>query len=100
MNVLIQIVDYLLVVLWWIIILQAVLSILIAFNVINTYNDFVSGIWRALNTITEPIYRPVRRILPDLGAVDLAPFVVLVIIGILQSIILPALYRATLPYAI
>lgn len=100
MNVLIEIIDYLITILRWIIIIQAVLSILIAFNVINTYNDFVAGIWRALNTITEPIYRPVRRIMPDLGTIDLSPFVVLILLTIVQSFILPALFRATLPYAI
>ena len=46
-------------------------------------------------TVTEPVYRPIRRILPDFGALDFAPFVVLVLIGILQGIILPAIYRAT-----
>lgn len=99
MNVLIQIIDYLLNVLWWVIFVQFVLSILIAFNVINTHSDFVRSVWRALNVITEPIYRPFRRILPDLGAIDLAPMAVLVTMGILQTIVLPALYRATLPYA-
>ncbi|WP_422515441.1 YggT family protein [Sphingomonas sp. 3-13AW] len=97
---LIQIIDYLLSVLWWIIIIQFVLSILIAFNVINTHSDFVRSVWRGLNVITEPIYRPFRRVLPDLGTIDLAPMAVLVTMGILQTIVLPALYRATLPYAI
>ena len=100
MNVLIQIIDYLLDVLWWVIFVQFVLSILIAFNVINTHSDFVRSAWRGLNVVTEPIYRPFRRILPDLGAIDLAPMAVLVTMGILQRIVLPALYRATLPSAI
>ena len=100
MNILIEILNYLLNVLWWIIFVQFVLSILIAFNVINTHSDFVRSVWRALNVITEPIYRPFRRILPDLGGIDLAPMAVLVTMGIIQSILLPALYRATLPYAI
>lgn len=78
-------------VLWWIIVVQAVLSVLIAFNVINTYNDFVSSLWRGLNTLTEPLYRPIRRILPDTGPMDFAPFVVLILIGILSYVVIPNL---------
>ncbi len=82
-----DIVQILLNVLWWIIVVQAVLSVLIAFNVINTYNDFVSSLWRGLNTLTEPIYRPIRRILPDTGPMDFAPFVVLILLAILDMLI-------------
>lgn len=95
-----DIVQILLTVAWWIIVAQAILSTLIAFNVINTYNDFVSSLWRGLNTLTEPVYRPIRRILPDTGPMDFAPFVVLILIWILQDAILPraagALIRSTL----
>ncbi|WP_447728055.1 YggT family protein [Sphingomonas koreensis] len=84
-----DIVQILLTVAWWIIVAQAILSTLIAFNVINTYNDFVSSLWRGLNTLTEPVYRPIRRILPDTGPMDFAPFVVLILIWILQDAILP-----------
>ena len=91
MIVLIQILQVLLNVLWWIIIIQAILSWLIAFNVINTYNDVVRSIWQALQTITEPIYRPIRRILPDFGALDLSPLVVLLLLYIASNILLPAL---------
>lgn len=82
-----DIIQILLNVLWWIIVVQALLSILIAFNVINTYNDFVSSLWRGLNTLTEPIYRPIRRVLPDTGPMDFAPFVVLILIAILDMVI-------------
>jgi YggT family protein len=79
---LIQIVQMLLNLLWWVIIVQAVLSWLIAFNVINTSNDFVRSIWTGLQTLTEPVYRPIRRILPDFGSLDISPIVVLVLIAI------------------
>ena len=91
MIVIIQILQVLLNVVWWIIIIQAILSWLIAFNVINTYNDVVRSIWQALQTITEPIYRPIRRILPDFGALDLSPLVVLLLLYIASNILLPAL---------
>jgi YggT family protein len=88
---LINIVSYLLSILSTIIVVQFVMSILIAFNVINTYNQFVASIWQALNVITEPLYRPIRRILPDLGPIDFSPAVVLILINILQQFILPSL---------
>ncbi len=64
----------------WIIIIQAILSWLIAFNVINLSNDVVRQGLYVLERMTEPMYRPIRRIMPDLGALDLSPMVVLLII--------------------
>lgn len=82
---LIQTLAILLNIAWWIIIVQAILSWLIAFNVINTSNDLIRSVWIALDRLTEPLYRPIRRIMPDLGALDLSPMVVLIIIIILQG---------------
>lgn len=96
MLALYQIIDLLLSILTWIIIIQAVLSWLVAFNVINTYNDFVRQVLYALDRITEPLYRPIRRILPDFGALDLSPLVVILIIYILRNILLPWLMSALL----
>lgn len=87
MLLLIQIADLLLGVLRWIIIIQAILSWLVAFNVINTYNDFVRQVLFALDKITAPIYRPIRRVMPDFGALDLSPLVALLLIIILQMIL-------------
>ena len=89
--ILFDIIQVLLNVVWWIIIIQAILSILIAFNVINTYNDFVRQFLMALDRITSPIYRPIRRVLPDLGALDLSPLVVLLLIIAIRSRVIPAL---------
>lgn len=75
-----------------IIITQFVLSLLVSFNVVNTHNDFVRGLMRALDIITEPLYRPIRRILPDLGGIDFSPIVVLILLRILQEL-LGGLYR-------
>ncbi|HEX8192794.1 MAG TPA: YggT family protein [Allosphingosinicella sp.] len=77
---LIQIVIMLLTVLWWIIVIQAIMSWLIIFNVINMQSDFVRGLSHALDRITEPLYRPIRRVLPDFGGIDFTPLVVLLII--------------------
>jgi YggT family protein len=91
MNMVLGIISYLLSILSTIIIVQFVMSILISFNVINTYNDFVAGVWRALTVLTDPIYKPIRRMLPDLGGIDFSPAVVLILINILQRFILPSL---------
>jgi YggT family protein len=85
--VILQIVQVLLNVIWWIIVVQAILSWLIAFNVINTQSDAVRTIWEALRRITEPLYRPIRRILPDFGALDLSPLAVLLILVILDKLV-------------
>jgi YggT family protein len=98
MNMVLNILDYLLSIVSTIIIVQFVMSILIAFNVINTHNDFVNGIWQALEKLTEPLYRPIRKILPDLGPIDFSPMVVLILINILQRFVLPALYQPQLVY--
>ena len=72
---------------FWIIIVQAVLSWLLAFNVLNTNNDFVRSVFSGLARLTEPVYRPIRGILPDTRPMDLAPLVVLIGIFALQIII-------------
>lgn len=89
MITILQILQVILDIIWWIIVVQAIMSWLIAFNVINTYNDTVRSIWLALQRMTEPLYRPIRRIMPDFGALDLSPLVVLLIIGILSRIVIP-----------
>jgi len=89
-----QIIVILLDVLWWIIIIQAIMSWLIAFNIINTGSDFVRTVLVALDRMTAPIYNPIRRIMPDLGALDLSPMVVLLLILIIRQAILPPLFGA------
>ena len=79
--------DLLLRVLSYVIIAQAIISWLVAFNVINTYNDFVRSFLGALDRITEPLYRPIRRILPDFGGIDFSPIVVLLLIYILRILL-------------
>ena len=76
----------------WIIIIQAVLSWLVSFNVLNTRNRFVATIWQALYQLTEPVMRPVRNFLPRTGALDLSPLVVILIIFFLQRAILYYIY--------
>ena len=94
-----NIVEVLLRVLWWIIVVQAIMSWLIAFNIINTWNENVRAVWNALQKITDPIYRPIRRIMPDFGGLDLSPMVVLLILYILMTIVLPQIALSLLSVA-
>ncbi len=72
---------------WWVFLIMIIMSWLISFNVINTRNQFVANVWRILNQITEPILRPIRRIIPPMGGLDLSPIIVFVIIFFLQQLI-------------
>ena len=71
----------------WIIILQVVMSWLTAFNVINTNNRFVYLVGDFLYRLTEPAMRPIRRILPNLGGIDLSPMVLLLLLIFAQRLL-------------
>lgn len=79
--------------LWWAIIISAVLSWLVAFDIINLRNRAVYQISTFLDRVTGPILRPFQRIIPPLGGVDISPIIVLLIITGVRSILLPALHR-------
>src|SRR4028119_257250 len=83
LRTLLEIAAILLNVLWWPIILQVILSWLVAFNVLNTSSQGVRRFLSALDRLLEPLFRPFRRILPDFGGLDLSPVVVLLLISIL-----------------
>ena len=76
----------------WIIIISAVLSWLVAFKVINIDNNFVRSIWSGLNALTEPLLRPIRRRLPQMGAIDISPIVLLLAIFFLERVIVYYIY--------
>ena len=86
-GALIGILIMLLDIVWWVILIQFVLSLLIVFNVINTHNEFMRNLYGALEKMTEPLYRPIRRMLPDFGGIDFSPMVVVIIIMILQRLL-------------
>jgi len=96
---LLDVVSYLLNILSIVIIAQFVLSLLVTFNVVNTYNEFVSGMMRALNIITEPLYRPIRRILPDMGGIDFSPMIVIILIAIMRILLRGLRTEMMLSYA-
>jgi YggT family protein len=72
---------------WWVFLIMIIMSWLISFNVINTRNQFVAGVWRALNQVTDPILRPIRRVIPPMGGLDLSPIIVFIVIFFLQQLI-------------
>jgi len=74
------------------IIVSAVMSWLVAFNVINLRNQFVYGVARFLDAVTRPVLRPVQRIIPPLGGVDISPIIVILILQGLRGYLLPWLF--------
>jgi YggT family protein len=74
-------------VLWWVIIIQVILSWLFVFNVLNVSSQGVRAFANALEKITAPIYRPIRKVLPDFGGIDFSPVVVLLAIMVLQRLL-------------
>ncbi|HEY7083966.1 MAG TPA: YggT family protein [Hyphomicrobiaceae bacterium] len=73
----------------YIIIAGAVMSWLMAFNVVNAYNPLVRSIWQGLNALTEPLLRPIRRWMPDLGGIDVSPVVLILACAFVQTVVIP-----------
>jgi len=82
-----QIIGYLVSILIFFVIAQFVLSLLISFNVVNMHNNFVAAIWQALNAILDPILNPIRRLMPNTGAIDFSPMVLIIGLNILNIVI-------------
>ena len=87
-----QILSLLLSALFWIIIAQVILSWLFVFGVINPSSGFVRQLVEALEKITAPFYRPIKKVMPDFGGIDLSPMVLILAIIILRDIMLPAIF--------
>lgn len=86
----------------WLMIINAVLSWLVAFNVVNAHNQFVNQIYRFTNAITDPLLRPLRKVIPPLGGMDITPIILILLIQfvdryVLASVVVPAL-AAMLPF--
>jgi len=76
----------------WLLIAAAVLSWLIAFNVVNTRNQVVHMVGDFLYRITEPLLRPIRNMLPNLGGIDISPVILILIILLIENIIVRYIY--------
>ena len=82
-----EIVGYLISVIVMLVIVQFVMSLLISFNVINMHNDFVAAVWKAINALLEPILAPIRKVMPDTGAIDFSPMVLIVLLQVLRIVL-------------
>jgi len=71
----------------WVLIISAILSWLVAFNILNTRNRFVFMVGDFLDRVTEPALRPIRRVVPLIGGVDIAPVVLILILVFVQRMI-------------
>jgi len=87
-------ISYLITLYVYVILASVIFSWLIAFNVINPHNQFVRSIWQALDAVTEPVLRPIRRMLPDVGGLDLSPLVLLLGLYFVQTVVLPNIAKA------
>jgi len=92
MLALFQTIDLALNLYTWVLIFSAIYSWLYAFNVINSRNQFVDAVGRFLFNVTDPVLRPIRRIMPDLGGIDISPVILLLIIFFIRSLMWTSIY--------
>ncbi|MBY6049774.1 YggT family protein [Vannielia litorea] len=88
-----QLLDLILGVVFFIMLAHVIMSWLISFQILNLRQPFVYQLWDGLNRLLEPVYRPIRRVLPDTGALDLAPLVAFIVVIALRNIILPGVFQ-------
>jgi YggT family protein len=87
LSALFDVLELLLNALWWVIIIQVILSWLFAFNVLNSGSEGLRRFIDALDRITAPLYRPIRKLLPDFGGIDFSPLILLLLIGVVQILL-------------
>jgi len=92
MRPLLEVIIYLLWAYWYIVIAAVILSWLIAFNVVNTRNQIVAMIADFLYRLTEPVFRPIRQFMPNLGGIDFSPLIVLLILYVIERSIVLYIY--------
>jgi YggT family protein len=82
-NLLLTVIDLY----WWVVIISVILSWLVAFDVLNTRSQAAQTIWRVVDTLTEPLLRPIRNVLPAVGGLDLSPLILLLGLQFLRDLI-------------
>ena len=87
MSALIQIIALLTNVIVMLVIVQFVIGLLFSFNVVNASNQFMVQVYRSINALLEPVLGPIRRIMPDTGAIDFSPLVLIVLLQILLIVL-------------
>jgi YggT family protein len=89
MIALLNFISYLVGLYIYVIIAGVIMSWLMAFGVVNPYNPTARAIWQGLSAVTEPLLRPIRNIMPELGAIDISPVVLLLGCVFVQSVLIP-----------
>jgi YggT family protein len=89
-----NIIEWVLDIAWWVIVIQFILSWLVYFRVINVHSPQVRSFILAIDRLTEPLYRPIRRVLPDFGGLDFSPMVVLLVITLLMYKVVPPIFAS------
>jgi YggT family protein len=82
-------ISYVITLYTYVVIANVIVSWLMAFGVVNPYNPTVRVIWQVLNALVEPLLRPIRSVMPNLGAIDISPIVLLLGCFFVQSVVLP-----------
>jgi YggT family protein len=77
----------------YVIIASVIMSWLMGFGVVNPHNPTARAIWQGLSAVTEPLLRPIRNVMPDLGAIDISPIVLLLGCVFVRSVIIPNLAK-------
>ncbi|MEO8713867.1 MAG: YggT family protein [Acetobacteraceae bacterium] len=95
-EVVFRLVSALLSLLWWAILLAAIVSTLMSFGVLDSRNRIVWTVSDFLFRATEPVLRPIRNLLPNLGGIDISPLIVLILITVIQSVLLPKIFFAVM----
>jgi YggT family protein len=87
LSALIQIVELLTNVVVMLVIVQFVIGLLFAFNVVNASNQFLTQVYRSINALLEPVLGPIRRVMPDTGAIDFSPLVLILLLQIVLIVL-------------
>ena len=94
MAPIIDIIGMLINVVVMLVIVQFIIGLLFAFNVVNSSNDFLAQVYRSINALLDPVLSPIRRILPTTGAIDFSPLVLILGLQILMRVLIYAVYGA------
>ena len=86
MYAILHLVDTLITIYIWLLIAQAILSWLVSFGIVNRYNRVVAVVGDFLWRVTEPVLRPIRRVLPDLGGIDISPVILILLLWFLRDL--------------
>ncbi len=87
MNSLVILISQVIELFIWLLIIQAILSWLVAFGIVNTQSNFVNMIGSFLYKVTEPLLRPIRRLLPEFGGVDISPVILIILLIFFRNLL-------------